>query len=161
MHPTAESIHDATATFRDEDTLMATFGITQEPGPYVYGGHRYDKLTDAVHYAQRHQSSKNIMRVSRDLEAQQCCDACALQNPGSFIASRCITVDGLLVMRHRHLACALVSQREVGTTPSGSNGVLQHRPVAAWNYGHVGWERAGDARRSRSPATACENAADL
>src|SRR4029453_1092393 len=83
------------------------------------------------------QSSKNIMRVSRDLEAQQCCDACALQNPGSFIASRCITVDGLLVMRHGHLACALVSQREVGTTPSGSNGVLQHRPVAAWNL----WRR--------------------
>ena len=53
MHPTAEPIHDATATFRDAGTLMATFGITQEPGPYVYGGHRYDKLTDAVHYAQR------------------------------------------------------------------------------------------------------------
>jgi hypothetical protein len=54
MTPTAEQIHDATETFRDAGTLMATFGITQEPGPYVYGGHRYDKLTDAVQYAQRH-----------------------------------------------------------------------------------------------------------
>jgi hypothetical protein len=53
MNPTAEPIHDATATCRNEGTLMATFGITQEPGPYVYGGHRYDRLTDAVHYAQR------------------------------------------------------------------------------------------------------------
>jgi hypothetical protein len=53
MSPTAEPIHDTTATCQDAGTLMATFGITQEPGPYVYGGHRYDKLTDAVHYAQR------------------------------------------------------------------------------------------------------------
>ena len=53
MNLTAAPIHDATATCRDEDTLMATFGITQAPGPYVYGGHRYDKLTDAVQYAQR------------------------------------------------------------------------------------------------------------
>jgi hypothetical protein len=47
MSPTAEPIHDTTATCQDAGTLMATFGITQEPGPYVYGGHRYDKLTDA------------------------------------------------------------------------------------------------------------------
>jgi hypothetical protein len=46
------------ADSRDAGTLMATFGITQEPGPYVYGGHRYDKLTDAVHYAQRQQASR-------------------------------------------------------------------------------------------------------
>jgi hypothetical protein len=37
---------------------MAMFGITQAPGPYVYGEHRYDKLTDAVHYAQRQQASR-------------------------------------------------------------------------------------------------------
>ena len=60
MNLTAAPIHDATATCRDEDTLMATFGITQEPGPYVYGGHRYDKLTDAVHYAQRQQASRHL-----------------------------------------------------------------------------------------------------
>ena len=54
MSPTAEPIHATTATCQDAGTLMTTFGITQEPGPYVYGGHRYDKLTDAVHYAQRH-----------------------------------------------------------------------------------------------------------
>jgi hypothetical protein len=35
--------------------LMAQYGITQAPGPYVYGGYHYDKLTDAVHYAQRQQ----------------------------------------------------------------------------------------------------------
>ena len=58
MSPTAEPIHDTTATCQDAGTLMATFGITQEPGPYVYGGHRYDKLTDAVHYAQRQQASR-------------------------------------------------------------------------------------------------------
>jgi len=44
---------------QDAGTLMATFGITQEPGPYVYGGHRYDKLTDAVHYAQRQHTYSN------------------------------------------------------------------------------------------------------
>ena len=54
MTPTAEPLHNATATCRDEGTLMATFGITQAPGPYVYGGYRYDKLLDAVRYAQRH-----------------------------------------------------------------------------------------------------------
>jgi hypothetical protein len=59
MSPAAENIHDATATGRDEGTLMATFGITQEPGPYVYRGHRYDKLLDAVHYAQRQQASSH------------------------------------------------------------------------------------------------------
>jgi hypothetical protein len=60
MNLTAAPIHDATATCRDEDTLMATFGITQEPGSYVYGGHRYDKLTDAVQYAQRQQASSHL-----------------------------------------------------------------------------------------------------
>jgi hypothetical protein len=44
---------------QDEGALTATFGITQEPGPYVYGGHRYDKLTDAVHYARRQQASSH------------------------------------------------------------------------------------------------------
>jgi hypothetical protein len=39
--------------------LMATLGITQEPGPYVYGGHRYDNLTAAVHYAQRQHVNSN------------------------------------------------------------------------------------------------------
>ena len=58
MTPTAEPLHDATATCRDEGTLMATFGITQAPGPYVYGGYRYDKLLDAVRYAQRHQAAR-------------------------------------------------------------------------------------------------------
>jgi hypothetical protein len=60
MNLTAEPIHDATATCRDEDTLMAMFGIMQEPGPYVYDGHRYDKLTDAVQYAQRQQASSHL-----------------------------------------------------------------------------------------------------
>ena len=35
--------------------LMAQYGITQEPGPHVYRGYRYDKLADAVQYAQRKQ----------------------------------------------------------------------------------------------------------
>ena len=59
MSPTTEHTHDTPATFQDAGTLMATFGITQEPGPYVYGGHRYDKLLDAVHYAQRQQASSH------------------------------------------------------------------------------------------------------
>ena len=66
MSPTAEPIHDTTATCQDAGTLMATFGITQEPGPYVYGGHRYDKLTDAVHYAQRHFHAVRHIRCSTD-----------------------------------------------------------------------------------------------
>jgi hypothetical protein len=37
-----------------------------------------------------------------------------------------------------------------------NTGLLQHGI-----YGHLGRERAGDARRSRPPAMACENAADL
>ena len=57
MTPTAEPLHNATATCRDEGTLMATLGITQAPGPYIYGGHRYDKLLDAVQYAQRHHAA--------------------------------------------------------------------------------------------------------
>ena len=58
MTPPAEPLHDVTATCRDEGTLMPTFGITQAPGPYIYGGHRYDKLLDAVQYAQRHQAAR-------------------------------------------------------------------------------------------------------
>jgi hypothetical protein len=59
MHPTAAPLHDATATCQDDGTLKATFSITQEPGPYVYGGHRYDKLTAAVHDAQRQQGASH------------------------------------------------------------------------------------------------------
>jgi hypothetical protein len=68
MSLTAEPIHNTTATFQDADTLMATFGITQAPGPYVYGGHRYDKLLDAVHYAQQQQptSAAHIIRDGED-----------------------------------------------------------------------------------------------
>jgi hypothetical protein len=58
MSPKAEPSHDTTVTCQDAGTLMALFGITQAPGPYVYGEHRYDKLTDAVHYAQRQQASR-------------------------------------------------------------------------------------------------------
>lgn len=53
MSSTAQPSHDTPATVQDADTLMATFGITQAPGPYIYGGYRYDKLLDAVRYAQR------------------------------------------------------------------------------------------------------------
>jgi hypothetical protein len=38
---------------RDEGKLMAKFGITQDPGPYVYRGYRYNNLRDAVNYAKR------------------------------------------------------------------------------------------------------------
>jgi hypothetical protein len=58
MSPTVEPIHDAPATVQDADTLMATFGITQAPGPYVYSGYRYDKLLDAVRYAQQHGAAR-------------------------------------------------------------------------------------------------------
>jgi hypothetical protein len=39
----------------EADQLMAQYGITHEPGPYVYGGYRYAKLPDAVQYAQQQQ----------------------------------------------------------------------------------------------------------
>jgi hypothetical protein len=35
-----------------------------------------------------------------------------------------------LLVRHEHLACALVSQMEVGTTPSSPDSVLHHPPEA-------------------------------
>src|SRR4029453_10178794 len=54
MSPTAEPIHDTTATCQDAGALMATFGITQEPGPYFHGGHLYDNPPHPGHYAQRH-----------------------------------------------------------------------------------------------------------
>jgi hypothetical protein len=76
------------AESQDTGTLMATFGITQEPGPYVYGGHRYDKLTDAVHYAQRHQASKYLRGVAREREAQPYWGAWALPDAGACLASR-------------------------------------------------------------------------
>ena len=88
MTPPAEPLHDVTATCRDEGTLMATFGITQEPGPYVYGGHRYDKLTDAVQYAQRQQASTHLRWVAREREAQPCWGAWALPDAGACLASR-------------------------------------------------------------------------
>jgi hypothetical protein len=59
MTPPTAPLHNATATCRDAGTLMATLGITPEPGPYVYGGHRYDELTDAVQYTQRQQASRH------------------------------------------------------------------------------------------------------
>jgi hypothetical protein len=60
MSPATEHTHDTPVTFQDEGALMATFfGIMQEPGPYVYGGHRYDKLTDAVYYARRQQAARH------------------------------------------------------------------------------------------------------
>jgi hypothetical protein len=89
MSPTAEPIHATTATCQDAGALMATFGITQEPGPYVYGGHRYDKLTDAVHYAQRH-LPRSAAPMGRDGADSQ--DAGALmatfgitQEPGPYV----------------------------------------------------------------------------
>jgi hypothetical protein len=89
MSPTAEPIHDTTATCQDAGTLMAAFGITQEPGPYVYGGHRYDKLLDAVRYAQR-QLPTSAAHMGRDGEDSQ--DAGTLmatfgitQEPGPYV----------------------------------------------------------------------------
>ena len=39
-------------------------------------------------------------------------------------------IDGSLVMGHEYLACAVVEQREIGTTPFRSHAVLQHAPEA-------------------------------
>lgn len=58
MIPTAAPIPRATETVQEAGMRMATFGITQEPGLYVYGVHRYAKLTNAMHAAQRHQASR-------------------------------------------------------------------------------------------------------
>jgi hypothetical protein len=89
MSPTAEPIHATTATCQDAGMLMATFGITQAPGPYVYGGHRYDKLIDAVHYAQR-QLPTSAAHIKREGEDSQ--DAGTLmatfgitQEPGPYV----------------------------------------------------------------------------
>jgi hypothetical protein len=89
MSPTAEPIRDIPATIQDADTLMATFGITQAPGPYVYGGYRYDKLQDAVRYAQRHQTASTVP-LGRDSDDNR--DAAMLmatfgitQAPGPYV----------------------------------------------------------------------------
>ena len=39
-------------------------------------------------------------------------------------------INGSLLMRHEHLACALVELMEIGKTSSGANGVLHHPPEA-------------------------------
>ena len=52
-------------------------------------------------------------------------------------------IDGSLVMCHKHLACALVEQREISKTSSGPDRILQHAPEA-FNRVEVvptmGWE---------------------
>ena len=35
-----------------------------------------------------------------------------------------------LLMRHEYLAGALIEQMEIGTTPSGADGILHHAPKA-------------------------------
>ncbi len=39
-------------------------------------------------------------------------------------------IDRSLLMRHKHLACTLVQQMEIGETPASSDGILHHPPEA-------------------------------
>ena len=39
-------------------------------------------------------------------------------------------IDGALLMRHKHLPCALVELLQIAKTPSGADGVLHHPPEA-------------------------------
>jgi hypothetical protein len=118
MIPTAAPIPRATETVQDAGMLMATFGITQEPGPYVYGAHRYAKLTDAVHAAQRHQPPSAAPRGRDGADSRDAGTLMATfgitQEPGPYVYG---------VHRYAKLTDAVhAAQRHQASSPPGTQG---------------------------------------